>query len=100
MDYTTATLLSDSIGFALMQVEMGYLPRTSFDWDRPTEPVTVWEKLSHEEAQQYVRRLESAWKVTWENIMKAQQSMEKQANKHRRELDFDVKDSVWVSTKN
>jgi hypothetical protein len=44
-------------------VEMGYLPRTSFDWDRPTELVTVWEKLSHEEAQQYVRRLESAWKV-------------------------------------
>ena len=31
--------------------------------------------------------------------MKAQQSMEKQANKHWREPDFDVKDSVWVSTK-
>ena len=79
---------------------MGYLPRTSFDCDRPIEPVTIREKLSHEEAQQYVRRLESAWKVARENIMKAQQSMEKQANKHRRELDFDVKDSVWVSTKN
>ena len=31
--------------------------------------------------------------------MKAQQSMEKQVNKHRREPDFDVEDSVWVSTK-
>src|SRR5579862_108619 len=26
--------------------------------------------------------------------------MEKQANKHRREPDFDIEDSVWVSTKN
>jgi len=100
MDYATATLPSDSTGFAPTQVEMGYLPRTSFDWDRPTEPITVREKLSREEAQQYVKRLESAWKVARENIMKAQQSMEKQANKHRREPDFDVEDSVWVSTKN
>jgi hypothetical protein len=100
MDYTTATLPNDSIGLALTQVEMGYLPRTSFDWDRPTEPMTVREKLSQEEAQQYVKRLESAWKVARENIKKAQQSMEKQVNKHRREPDFDVGDFVWVTTKN
>ena len=46
MDYATATLPNDSTGFAPIQIEMGYLPRTSFDWDRPTEPLTVWEKLS------------------------------------------------------
>jgi hypothetical protein len=44
--------------------------------------------------------LESAWKVACENIKKAQESMAKQANKHRREPNFDVKDSVWVSIKN
>ena len=82
MDYATATLPNDSTGFAPIQLEMGYLPRTSFDWDRPTEPLTVREKLSREEAQQYVKRLESAWKVAQENVMRAQQSMEKQANKH------------------
>jgi hypothetical protein len=32
--------------------------------------------------------------------MKAQQSIEKQANKHQKELDFNVRDSVWASTKN
>jgi hypothetical protein len=79
---------------------MGYLPRTSFDWDRPTGPQTVRERLSHEEAQQYVKRLAQAWKAARENIEKAQQSMEKQANKHRREPDFDVGDSVWVTMKN
>jgi hypothetical protein len=32
--------------------------------------------------------------------MKAQQSIERQVNKHQREPDFDVGDSVWVTTKN
>jgi hypothetical protein len=41
MDYATATLLNNSIGFALIQVEMGYLPRMSFNWDRPVKPLTI-----------------------------------------------------------
>jgi transposase InsO family protein len=100
MDYAGATLPHSSTGFAPIELEMGYLPRTSFDWDRPTGPQTVREKLSREEAQQYVKRLEQAWKVARENILKAQKAMETQANRHRREPDFDVGDSVWVSTKN
>jgi hypothetical protein len=100
MDYAQATLPHDSTGFASTQIEMGYLPRTSFDWDRPTGPQTVREKLSRQEAQEYVKRLESAWKVARENIKKAQESMAKQANKHRREPDFGVGDFVWVTTKN
>ena len=73
---------------------MGYLPCTSFNWDRPTEPQTVRERLSHEEAQQYAKRLEEAWEVARRNLEKAQKSMEKQANKHRREPDFGVGDLV------
>lgn len=73
---------------------MGYLPRTSFDWERPTIPQTVREKLSHEEAQQYVKRLEEAWKVACMSIKRAQKSMEQQANKHRHEPDFGVGDFV------
>lgn len=44
--------------------------------------------------------MEQAWKVAREIIKKAQQSIEKQANKHQREPDFDVGDSVWVTMKN
>jgi len=44
--------------------------------------------------------LEGAWKIAKANIAKAQESMERQANKRRREPDFDVGDLVWVSTKN
>ena len=100
MDYAHATLLHSSTRFAPIELEMGYLPCTSFDQNRPTEPQTVCEKLAFEEAQQYVKRLEEAWKSACENIRKAQKAMETQANRHRREPDFDVGDSVWITTKN
>ena len=32
--------------------------------------------------------------------MKAQESMQQQANKHRREPNFDIGDSVWITTRN
>ena len=60
MDYAYITLPHDSTRFAPIQLEMGYLPRTSFDWERPIGPQTVRERLSHEEAQQYAKRLEEA----------------------------------------
>jgi hypothetical protein len=60
MDYANATLPHSSTGFALIELEMGYLPHTSFDWDRPTGLQTVREKLSYEEAQKYVKCLEKA----------------------------------------
>jgi transposase InsO family protein len=71
MDYAYATLPHDSTGFAPIELEMGYLPRTSFDWNRPTDPQTVREMLSREEARQYVKRLEHAWEIARENIQKA-----------------------------
>ncbi len=67
MDYAQATLPHDSTGLAPIQLEMGYLPRTSFDWNRLEELRIVREKLSREEAQQYVKRLEEVWKVARTN---------------------------------
>jgi len=37
---------------------MGYLPYISFNWERPEEPQTIYEKLSYKEAQRYARHLE------------------------------------------
>jgi len=79
---------------------MGYLPCTSFDWKRPEGPQTIHKKLSHEEAQQYIKQLEEAWIVAHTNLEKAQRSMEQQANKHRQKPDFTVSNMVWVTTKN
>ncbi len=71
MDYAQATLPQESTGFVPIQVEMGYLPHTSFDWDQPTSPLMARERLSREEAQQYVQHLEKIWDAAHTNITKA-----------------------------
>jgi len=48
------------MGFAPIQLEIGYLPYTSFNWNRLEGPQTIREKLSYKEAQQYAKRLEEA----------------------------------------
>ena len=50
MDYTQVTLPYNFTGFALIQLKIGYLLYTSFDWNRPKGPQTIYEKLSHKEA--------------------------------------------------
>jgi len=100
MDYAQATLPHDSTGYAPIQLEMGYLPRTSFDWAQPEPYRSVREKLSTEEAKVYMKRLESAWELARANIRQAQERMQEQANKHRREPDFGPGDKVWITTRN
>jgi hypothetical protein len=100
MDYAQATLPHDSTGYAPIQLEMGYLLRTSFDWTQPEPYSSVREKLSTEEAREYVKCMESARTTAQANIRKAQELMQGQANKHRREPDFGLKDKVWITTKN
>jgi transposase InsO family protein len=100
MDYAQLTLPHDSIGMSPFELLYGYAPRTSFDWDRPTEPVTVRERLSHEEARAFAARMHGAWETAQTIMKKAQEKKESDVNRHRREVDFQVGDKVWVSTKN
>jgi len=57
MDYAQATLPHNSTGYAPIQLEIGYLPRTSFDWDQTDGLQTVCETLSKNEAYKYAERL-------------------------------------------
>jgi transposase InsO family protein len=100
MDYAQATLPHDSTGLAPFYIEFGYEPRTSFDWNRPTGPATARERLNREEAQQLAHRMHDAWQTARNNIQKAQDKQKTQADKRRREIDFNEGDMVWVSTKN
>jgi len=99
MDFAAACLPHESIGMAPFYVECGYEPRVSFDWSQPTEPQSVKEKISREDARKFVRRMETIWKLAKESMDKAQQHQKTQADRHRREIDFQVGDKVWVTTK-
>jgi len=101
MDYAQATLPQDSTTLPPIQIELGYVPRTSFDWSRPVtdEPVSVRKQFSRDEAVEFAKRMHGAWEIARSGIQRAQESQRRQANKHRRPIDFQVGDKVYVSTK-
>ena len=70
MDYAQATLPQDSTTLPPIQVELGYVPRTSFDWSRPAidEPISVRKQFSRDKAIQFTKRIHSAWEIAHNRI--------------------------------
>lgn len=99
MDFATAYLPHDSTGLSPLFVECGYEPRLSIDWVQSKGPVSVKEKINREDAQKLVKRLETIWGLAKGLIQRFQVRQKKQADRHRREIDFGVRDKVWVTTK-
>lgn len=72
MDYAQATLPHESTGLAPIQVEMGYLPRTSFDWSPLPPPLTDIKGIAREEADLWMGQIHEAWQVARDAIAEAQ----------------------------
>ena len=100
MDYAQLTLPHESLGITLFEVNYGYAPSTSYDWDRPTEPVTVHEKLNVEDAKDMATHMHTAWEVAKGFLQKAQAKKQLDIDPHRRKVDFEKDDIVYVSTYN
>jgi transposase InsO family protein len=102
VDYTAATLPHDSTGMSPFMVELGYQPRTDIDWERPADKIPVSDHIrkARDDAQDHIKRIHQVWEWCRTGMAKAQEKQQVQANKHRRPVDFKVKDKVWVSTKN
>ena len=98
MDYAQLTLPHSSIGMSPFEVRNGFKARTSFDWtvlkSTAQEPV-----LTSDQARQRVQLIQDSWKLARDMIVRSQARMIKSANAHRREVDFDVEDYVWLNTK-
>jgi hypothetical protein len=100
MDYAQLTLPHESIGTSPFELLYGYPPRMSFDWKRPQEPVTARERLNRDEARELARIMHQGWETARTIIQQAQEKASRNANRHRRKVDFQVGDYVWISTKN
>lgn len=99
MDFAQATLIQESIGQTPFFTILGFEPRTSFDWKEIPARTPAAAKWNRREAQAWTERLYNAWKIASSNMLVAQERQRMQANKRRREVDFDVGDMVYVSTK-
>jgi hypothetical protein len=100
MDNAQLTLPHETIGMSPYELSHGVIPRKSFDWKEPDSPTNAREELSQQEARQFVKSLQRAYEFVRANMEKAQQANQRQANKKRREPDFEVHDRVWLLTDN
>jgi len=99
VDYQQSSLWHETTGQSPFMTEKGYEARTSFDWETPVSASTPKEQLNRDEAKALVSRIHSSWEAAQGNMARAQERYTKQANKHRREVDFTVGDKVWITTK-
>lgn len=77
----------------------GYIPRMSFD------PVdlsanSARERLQNGKARSIADDMKKVWDFVKEESTWSQQSQADAANRHRKDVDYDVGDMVWLSTKN
>ncbi|EED18927.1 retrotransposon polyprotein, putative [Talaromyces stipitatus ATCC 10500] len=98
MDYAAATLPQESTNLSPFMIERGYQPRTSFDWSGPAQPGRL--TINQRDAQRWMTRFAEIWKYAKQQLQLAQERQQAQANRRRREVDFDVGDEVMVTTRN
>ena len=99
VDFTAAALPSETTLASPFLIDCGYEPRTSFDWHPVDSTLPQDRRLSREDAQGMVRKMEDIWKAVQQNTGSAQERQKNSADKHRRRPDFQVGDCVWLSMK-
>ena len=98
MDYAQLTLPHDSLGgLSPFEVVHGYAARTSFDWkpqlpDAPSLSATV----NRQEAAALTKNIHQAWSLARSHLQQAQSKASKSVNAHRRPVDFQVGQKVWL----
>jgi hypothetical protein len=75
------------------------LPQTSFDWNTPAT-ATVLEQISQEKARQVATQIHNVIKQAQDCIKKAQDKKRRDVDLYKQPVDFEVKDKVFVLTKN
>jgi hypothetical protein len=99
MDRAQATLPHSSLGISPYEVLFGSEPRQSWDWKTPTASLSR-AKLSQQAALTLARRMHDAWKYAKDNLEKAQERMRQKVNPHRRSVDWEVGDKVYLDSTN
>jgi transposase InsO family protein len=98
IDFAAAVLPQETTGLSPFMIEKGFQPRVSFDWKEPEQPRRL--TTNEQEGREWVSRMHKIWEFARSNIFNSQLRQKAQADKHRREVDFEVGDHVLVTNRN
>ncbi|KAK4206371.1 hypothetical protein QBC37DRAFT_407179 [Rhypophila decipiens] len=104
-DAAQMSLPHESTGLQPHEILFGSEMRVSFDWRNATDLHALRKDLPktelevRKEAQEVAKRVEERIAIARQNITAAQERQVRQANKARREPDFDVGDRVFIVKK-
>ena len=90
---------SSSTRLSLFFASRSLHPRMSFDVVDLSD-TTTRERINKKKAIDIFEAMQSIWKYAQESLTKAQTSQSNQANKHWKEVSYDIGDKVWLSIKN
>jgi transposase InsO family protein len=99
MDFAAAMLVQESTGVSPFMADCGYEPRTSFDWKPLEKGLPRAERMNREDARNRVESMKEVWDWVQQNLQRAQINMKKQADRHRREPDFEKGSFVYLNMK-
>ena len=91
--------LSTSLGLSPFYFNHGFHPRMSFSPDCNSYETTR-ERLQATKADDIAKRMEELLEYGRSQLLKSQSSMEAQANKHRKDVSYEIGDRVWLSSRN
>lgn len=97
MDFAASCLPHESASLTPFYINNGFEPRTSFDWT--TSSISPLRSPQQQEAHDQIQRLQQVWDLVHGNLYSAQLRQTEQANRHRRPVDFQPGDYVWLSLK-
>jgi hypothetical protein len=100
INFAAAALPQESTKLSPFFIEHGFEPRTSFDWEPYEETMTPADRLSQQNTELMASRIRDIHDLARESMGKAQEQQAYQANKHRREVDFDTGDYVYMTMAN
>ena len=98
MDHAAALLPHETTKVSPFLINHGYEPRTSFDW-KPLSRMPTAEKMNRQAAVRKVRQMQEVWEFARKQMKRTQEVQKRNADRHRREVDFHVGDEVWLSLK-
>jgi len=99
IDRAQIALPHSAIGMTPYRMIYGSDPRQTWDWQNPSASKAN-ERLNHKDALALATRMHDAWKIAKDNMEKAQDRMRFAVNQHRRKIDWEVGDKVYLDTQN